>query len=99
MINLENVDFDKETKEVRAEFGGFCEDGFYITCEVDWDENVWTPKDETLGIMEDEIVIERFTFCYFKIFNSANDEITFSKQMEREVKHEIENYITNKLEN
>lgn len=97
MINLENLDLDTDTKEVRADFGGFLEDGFYITCEVDYDEDFIDYKDDDTGCV-DYYEYTNFSFWYFKIFNSANEEISFSEKITKEIKQEIENEIINQLE-
>jgi len=68
MINLEDLDYNDDTKELRADFGGFLEDGFYIECEIDYDEDIEKAEPES-GIMKDCSTFSNFTFWYFKIYN------------------------------
>ena len=75
MINLESLNINKDTKEVRADFGGFLEDGFYINCEVEWNQEL-EPEEEEIGRNE-SLIISDLTFWFFNIYNSAkrNDSL------------------------
>jgi hypothetical protein len=97
-MNLESVDFDEDNQEVRADYNDFLEDGFYITADVDYDEVEDDVEDVTLGI-KSSILIENFMFWDFKIFDAANEEISFNKTITKEIQQEIENNIINQLEN
>jgi hypothetical protein len=98
MLILESVNFDEDNQEVRADFGGFLEDGFYITSDVDFDEVTDDEADFEIGLKE-SILIENFLFWDFKIFNSANEEVSFNKTLTIEIKQEVENELIKQLEN
>jgi len=101
MINLEDLDYNDDTKEIRADFGGFLEDGFYIECEIDYDEDIEKAEPES-GIMKDYSTFSNFTFWYFnwyfKIYNSANEEVSFSDRVVKEIKEEIEYELKRQME-
>lgn len=97
-MNLESVDFDEDNMCVIAYYNDFLEDGFYITSDVDYDEVEDDVEDVDLGI-SDSILIENFLFWDFRIFNAANEEISFNKTITKEIKQEVENNIINQLEN
>jgi len=97
MINLEDLDYNDDTKELRADFGGFLEDGFYIECEIDYDEDDEKAEPE-IGIMNDYSTFSNFTFWYFKIYNSANEEVSFSDRVVKKIKEEIEYELKRQME-
>jgi len=99
MINLETLDYNNNTNEVEAGFGGFLEDGFTLTCEVEFDEVLEEEADYSIGRTSDVYSYNNFTFWYIEIKDAAGDVVKFLNPMMKEIKQELENEIINQLEN
>jgi len=82
------MDFCKKTNEVRIEY-----DDYYVTTEVEFTRTLDQPKDERVGIMSDEFILERFVYWFFTIYNDANEEIKLSEKEVGTIKQDIENKI------
>jgi len=102
MITLTGFDLT-ETKEpfsyeLRGDFDGFLEEGFYIECFIDCEEKEVGSIDEENNDDSTGIEVNDITFWMFTIKNTANEEVNFSSQIIREIKNDLENEIIKTLE-
>jgi len=98
MINLEEFNCDETVKDfdfkIEAGFGGFLEEGFVVKCCVDVDYKLDAEDREKTETNE----FNGMDIWLFEIFDAAGDEVTFTAAMIREIKNDIENELTKKIE-
>lgn len=102
MVTITEFDLTKDTDgfnyELNASFDGFVDEGFYVKCFVDCEESKVGYVEEETNYDCTALVVSDISFWMFKIYDMSNKEINLNEQILREVKNDLENEITKKLE-
>ena len=106
MVNLEHLDYEEEKNysyKVEACFGGFLEDGFVVKCFIDVETETESIDqsfaEEEMGVDPGtRTIVEGFYFHLIEVYNAGGELITLSSTLNKEIKQEIEDYITNEIQ-
>ena len=94
---IEVEDFDFEESNMKVLFDGLFKEGFYVTTEFSYDEEIIQEEDYNLGLKEIKTAMF-INFYNFKIFNAANEEISINDREKKRIKQLIEFKLIDLLE-
>jgi len=95
LLEVENFDFEESNMKVL--FDGFLKEGFYVTTEFSYDEEVTQKEDFYLGLKEYKSAMF-IVFYNFKTFNSEDEEISINNRELKKIKDMVEFKLIDLLE-